>query len=316
MAGLFQGRRIANPYRLVTNCSDMASISPEFVERYQLEYEKNPSSRIFAPLAEAYRQMGLIDEALRICSKGVQIHPDFAGGRVALAKIHITRDEKALALTQLEKAIQISPDNLLAQSLLGETLIDLRRPKDALKAYKMVLFLNPADEKAQRAVRKWEFLSADEYDDELFKVQPTFQKTPHEETAEPLEPLKNSSENTAAPAEKRDPNAPTWRNREIDRAISLADAFTIRGNIDRALEVLRDAQSRIGAEPEIDRRLTLLSRRAQQGAPDSSPQTARHAKTTAVDTLTAEKIEILNRFLRRINERRLDDEVNDEMNDS
>jgi len=300
----------------------MASISPEFVERYQLEYEKNPSSRIFAPLAEAYRQMGLIDEALRICVKGVQIHPDFAGGRVALAKIHITRNEKASALTQLEKAIQISPDNLLAQSLLGETLIDLRRPKDALKAYKMVLFLNPADEKAQRAVRKWEFLSADEYDDELFKVQPTFQTIPLEETAEPLEPLDSLTGNEddgVSHTEKRDPKPPTWRSREIDRAISLADAFTIRGNIERALEILRDAQSRIGAEPEIDRRLTLLSRRAQQGASDPAATAAKSAlqeKTMSTRAIGDEKLEVLKRFLRRINERRLDDEMNEEMNDS
>ena len=88
----------------------MSTVNPEFVERYQIEFEKNPRSRIFAPLAEAYRQMGLIDEALKVCANGVQNHPDFAGGRVAYAR-QFYNDE----VLGLNNAIQKVPGVFIAR---------------------------------------------------------------------------------------------------------------------------------------------------------------------------------------------------------
>ncbi|RYZ63286.1 MAG: tetratricopeptide repeat protein, partial [Proteobacteria bacterium] len=158
----------------MANKPTQASINPEFVERYQLELNKNPRSRVFAPLAEAYRKMGLLEEAKRICRFGTQAHPDFAGGHVAYAKVLLDLKNPGEALKHLEAAAKLSPDNLLAHNLLGETLIEVRRPKEALKAFKMVLFLDPDNARATQAVRKWEFLTADEYSEDVFAMKPIF----------------------------------------------------------------------------------------------------------------------------------------------
>ena len=56
----------------------MATIHPELIERYQLTLERDPKSQVFAPLSEAYRKMGLLEEAFRISTRGVQFHPIFA----------------------------------------------------------------------------------------------------------------------------------------------------------------------------------------------------------------------------------------------
>ncbi len=277
----------------------MSTVNPEFVERYQIEYEKNPRSRIFAPLAEAYRQMGLVDEALKLCANGVQFHPDFAGGRVAFARTLITKGERPKALIQLEKAVQISPDNLLAQTLLGETLLELRRPKDALKAFKMVLFINPNDEKALRAVRKWEFLSADEYDDELFKMQPIF-AAKAEAIPTLLEPERPTVPG-AVPGAISAGNTP-WRLREIERAISLADAFTVRNDLEQAMEVLKSARAELGSNEEIDKRLKLLHKRTQGSEAFDLP-TKDPARDSSSSVHDRRRI-MLETFLQRINERR------------
>ncbi len=233
----------------------MTKVNPEFIERFQLEYEKNPRSRVFAALAEAYRKMGLVEEANRICSKGVQIHPNFAGGRVAYAKVLLDLKKPEQALEQLEKAIAVSPENLLAHTLMGEVLLQLRRPKDALKSFKMVLFLNPNDEKAKQAVAKWEFLSADEYEDELFAMKPVFamEKTspgyqpPPESDAPVLQPITSDEK----------------RQRALERAISLADAFTVRGEPEKALAVLSEARIQVGTNREIEKRYELLAKKTQ-----------------------------------------------------
>lgn len=253
----------------------MTQVNPEFVERYQLEYQKNPKSKVFAPLAEAYRKMGLLDEAYRICKLGVSLHPEFAGGRVALAKVLLDRKKPQEALTQLENAVNLSPDNLLAHMLMGETLLELRRPKDALKAFKMVLFLNPSDERAKSAVRKWEFLTAEEYDDEAFSMRPLFRGK--EEPAQASERVK----------------------RTLERALSLADAFTVRNDLLAAIEVLENAQRQLGPLPDIENRLRLLNKRTQPMIESDDDETEDEDSGMERRRLRLEKL------LRRIDERRI-----------
>ena len=58
---------------------------PPIIYEYLKKYQEDPSSRVFAPLAESYRKAGLADEAIEIAREGLRVHPNFVGGRVALA---------------------------------------------------------------------------------------------------------------------------------------------------------------------------------------------------------------------------------------
>lgn len=134
----------------------MAFEMSSFVERYQLLYEKDPRSKVFAPLAEAYRKMGLLDEAIDLASRGVQDHPHFASGRVALGKCYVQKGKFLEAAEQLKIAGELSPENLLAHQLLAECYVRLGKPVEALNAYKIVLFLNPNDARVAQLVKTLE----------------------------------------------------------------------------------------------------------------------------------------------------------------
>lgn len=218
----------------------------EFIERCQLEYERNPSSRVFAPLAEAYRRLDLIDEAFEIASRGVRLHPDFAAGRIAYARVLIAKKAYSDAVDQLQRSAELSPDNILAFLLLGDTLLDLRRPKDALNAFKMVLFLNPLHERARKMVQKWEFLTADEFEDE------NFEWSKDEETS-----LDTHESKTAL----RVRNDPSRADREAHRAISIADALTVRNDIEGAFAQIGRSIRSLGPRPDLEHRLMLLGKR-------------------------------------------------------
>jgi tetratricopeptide (TPR) repeat protein len=281
------------------------SVNPEFIERYQLEYQKNPRSKVFAPLAEAYRKMGLLEEAAKLCSLGTKIHPDFAGGFVAYAKILLDQDHPADAYKNLERATTLSPDNLLAQMLSGETLLKLRKPKDALKAFKMVLFLNPDDTKARAAVKKWEFLTADEYEDDVFEMRPLFEP---EDDAE--NDIKNESDEELESLLKPAVASTALGTREIlaerhrralERAVSLSDAYTVRNDLETARKVLDDAKQALGPAQSIDSRIEMLKKRMSTAeenetgdTPSSSPEVLAMKRAT------------LETLLRRINARRLE----------
>src|SRR4051812_1873041 len=103
--------------------ADMTS----FVERYQMIFEKDPKSKVFAPLAEAYRRMGLLNEAIDLAEKGVKTHPHFASGRVALGKCFVQKGEYQKATEHLMIARDLSPENLLAHQLIAECYLRLKK---------------------------------------------------------------------------------------------------------------------------------------------------------------------------------------------
>ncbi|MCB9072405.1 MAG: tetratricopeptide repeat protein [Bdellovibrionaceae bacterium] len=131
---------------------------------------RTPSSRVFAPLAEAYRKMGLLQQALDICEKGIKFNPNYPSGLVAYGKIlfELNRHEEAAHI--FGKAGSQQPDNILAYKLQALSLSKLGQHKEALKAYKRVLFLNPTDMQAKKFIENWEYLEASDYTENAFKV--------------------------------------------------------------------------------------------------------------------------------------------------
>jgi tetratricopeptide (TPR) repeat protein len=140
-----------------------------FIEKYEKAYKKDPRSKVFAALAEAYRKQGDLDEALRIGEDGVLKHPHFPSGRVALAKIFFDKQMYERAIPHLKVVTEISPENIMAHSLLASCYKNLKKSRDALEAYKRVLFLNPNDALAIKAVQKLESLFAGDYEKEVFE---------------------------------------------------------------------------------------------------------------------------------------------------
>jgi tetratricopeptide (TPR) repeat protein len=115
------------------------------IYQYLKKFQDDPTSRVFAPLAEAYRKAGLVDEAIEIAREGLRVHPHFVGGRVALARALFEKKQYEQVVTELSNVVQDAPDNIVAQRLLGESCLMLGRVAEALSAYKMLLFFAPQD---------------------------------------------------------------------------------------------------------------------------------------------------------------------------
>jgi tetratricopeptide (TPR) repeat protein len=260
----------------------MQDIQPELIEKYQVLLQKDPKSQVFAPLTEAYRKMGLLEEAFRIAVRGVQFNPNFSGGRIALAKVFLDRDNLRAAIDELEKSVELSPDNILAHSLLAECYLRDKRPKDALKSFKMVLFLAPTNEKALKAVRTLESLTADEYEDDLFQMRPIADMDAvRTERPSPLRPMTEGESGIS----------------DLERALSLADAFIVRNDLEKARKTLEDAESYFGGHPELVKRLRIVNQRTleiEETGENSLPPPNRQRE--ALDR----KIEVLKGLLRAV----------------
>lgn len=122
------------------------------IERYGRLLERDPGSRVFAPLAEAYRKANRLQEALEIAAAGVARHPTYASGRVALARAQLSLEQYEAATAELEQAISHAPENALAYRLLGEARRGLGDGAGAFDAFARALALNPEDGEAREAM--------------------------------------------------------------------------------------------------------------------------------------------------------------------
>jgi len=132
---------------------DAKYLDPE-IERLTELYEKDPTSRIFAPLADAYRKSKLYDEAIDIVRKGLEIHPDYVSAHLVLARCYYEKDMLQLARGALENVLQFDQQNLIALRLLGDIFARLGEEGEALKRYKQVLEIDPANLELQSIVER------------------------------------------------------------------------------------------------------------------------------------------------------------------
>src|SRR5512141_425667 len=111
---------------------------------------KDPNSRVFAPLAEAYRKAGFLDDAVETALEGLKVHPNYLGGRVALGRAYFEKKQYAEAAAEMKKVVASASDNLMAHKLLGQIAYALNDLPAAQKAFKMVLLLDPRDQEAKQ----------------------------------------------------------------------------------------------------------------------------------------------------------------------
>lgn len=279
----------------------MAGYSQEVIDKYRSALKKNPHSQVFAPLADAYRELGQIDLAEKICKEGLKHHPEFPGGWVVLGKV--LKDKKSLdeALKALQQATKLSGDNILAHTLMGEIYLEKREADLAIKAFKMVLFFNPNHSKVKKILEKIESLTAKDYSDEVFQ----FKKLSSVD-----EGTKFIPESTGIHIEPKAPNLQKAQvaQRSLIRVISLIDAFIARNEIKKATELLEDAEGEFPNEKELAHRAKILKSKNQfsflssetKATPEMS-KTLNNAKNTM---LRQKKLEVLNSLLQSIESRK------------
>lgn len=268
------------------------------VEKYQKILEKDPNSQVFAPLAEAYREMGLLPEAQKIVTLGVQRHPQFVAGLVTFARIYRDLKQPSRALEALKTATSLSAENILAHQLMGEIYLASKKPKEALRAFKMVLFLNPQSQVAQKAVQKLESLTADEYEDDVFsmtKLPELHESAPSAETVVEL-----SAESESARESMVVKPLPTTQQKAMERMLSLIDAFIVRNDLEKAHALLKDTRLEFGDHPEIQRRMKTLQVRYN----DSDEALPLRPLQPRDQVVRERKIEVLQMMLRKIEEYR------------
>ncbi|MBI1920903.1 MAG: tetratricopeptide repeat protein [Geobacter sp.] len=163
------------------------------IKKYEDMLSADPDSFCFAPLAELYRKSGMLDEAIRIAKEGVEKHPDYVGGLMALGRACFDKGLKQESREAFEKVVATAPDNFLALKTLGRLYQDSGEYPRAVEMLRKVLVLNPEDYESRDALENLESMSA----------PPVELPAEHQpETASPLDDLWSLAEETTGPEEE------------------------------------------------------------------------------------------------------------------
>lgn len=83
---------------------------PTFL-RYHEIFKNNPSSVVFAPLAELLIHYNCYEEAIDVCKRGLEKNVNMISGRIALAKAYAGIKDHNKAREEAKKVLEVIPDH-------------------------------------------------------------------------------------------------------------------------------------------------------------------------------------------------------------
>ena len=96
----------------------MAALSE--IEKLEARWAENPDGRYFAPLADAYRKAGRIDDAISVVTAGLTKHPDYLSAHIVLGRCHLEKKDDASARGAFERVLTLDSENIIALKSLAE----------------------------------------------------------------------------------------------------------------------------------------------------------------------------------------------------
>jgi tetratricopeptide (TPR) repeat protein len=132
------------------------------IARLSERLNKDPKSRIFVQLADAYRKSNMIDEALEILNKGLAFHPNYPLAHLILGKCHFDKRQYEQAKESFDKTLSYDPQNIVALRMLAQTCEVTKDEDGQIKAYQGILAIDPFDAPAKEKLAHLESLHGKE----------------------------------------------------------------------------------------------------------------------------------------------------------
>ena len=223
--------------------------------------EDDPNSLVFAPLAEAYRKEGALEDAYQVCSKGLEKNPDYSNGHLVLGRIYQGQSKLDNAVLEFKKVLEFDPENLMAHSLLGLLFMQKSDFKAAIDEYQAILTLTPDDDETQKLLK-----IAIEKAANVSQVEPAVIQVPTEKEA-------NSSGMAS---------------------ITMAELYLKQGHQDKAIETYEEILKKEPNNTNVKQKLIDLKKTVVVDSPNAPPKKveptpAHNVKSDKVKTSHSDK---------------------------
>jgi tetratricopeptide (TPR) repeat protein len=131
-------------------------MSSDEIERLKLKVRRDPNSKLFVPLAEAYSNAGLFEAAIEVLRKGLQLQPEYISARVSLGKVYLLIGMIPEARVEFERVVSFRKDNLFAHRKLAEIYLSTGEKEKALEEFRIIHTLSHLDDDTARIYKELE----------------------------------------------------------------------------------------------------------------------------------------------------------------
>jgi tetratricopeptide (TPR) repeat protein len=120
-------------------------VFPDRLTQLRARWEADPASRIFLQLAEEYRHLGRVQDALAVLDKGLAEHPGYLSALVAKGRCHIELADGESARVVLERVVKQDATQMVANKLLVRAYLETGEPARARERLDLYSLLNDSD---------------------------------------------------------------------------------------------------------------------------------------------------------------------------
>jgi tetratricopeptide (TPR) repeat protein len=247
-------------------------------------YRAAPESHVFAPVADACRKAGMLEEALEICARGVGLHPRYASGYVVQGKCLYAAGRAGDAQAAFDRVLELDPKNLVALKYLGILHAERGDNVRAREYFEHILALDPDDREIRSRIEDVDIAGTHVPQASVRADTLPVLETPDLDDEEIAE-LPDLEDETfeGAPITLGDE---TVTSDEI-ATITLADIYATQGYSSRALKIYREVQKRQPANATLASKIEALEKdvkaafeAARETAPVKPAQSPSAAQTS------------------------------------
>lgn len=230
--------------------------NPELNDLFD-RYRRSPDGHIFAPLADACRKAGMLDEAIEICSRGLSANPRYASGYVVQGKTFFDMGDNESAEASFTQVLSLDEDNLVALKYLGVIAATRGQGMQARRYFEHILVLDPENR----------------------EIRERLAHLPEESTAE-------------APADAQHEDA--FEGQEITlgsgtqtsdvlATLTLANIYAAQGYRRKAIRIYRDLLEKQPGNREVEARIEALESGEEVPAAPVTPEVIGPAAGSTVE---------------------------------
>lgn len=125
-----------------------AGMNEEAISSYKTMIEKDKENNFYFKLASLYKSTGDMDLYNATLAEGNKAFPDDVNIIIAQLNVLINTGKAGEAITKIDKAIELQPDNDMLYFVKGNTLENTGDIEAAIKLYEKAAEVNPKNDKA------------------------------------------------------------------------------------------------------------------------------------------------------------------------
>jgi thioredoxin-like negative regulator of GroEL len=118
---------------------------PDRLTQLRARWQGDPSSRVFLQLAEEYRHLGRVQDALAVLESGLREHPGYLSALVAKGRCLLELGDAGQARGVLERVVQQDATQMVANKLLVRAYLETGEPERAGQRLDLYSLLNDSD---------------------------------------------------------------------------------------------------------------------------------------------------------------------------